>query len=159
MEKGIAALLARLRPRLKRILVRYRIPVADAEDLLQNACLTLVQSWERIENPAAWLVGTLRLMCVDYHRKRRRGIRLQACDVRFLAELVPPQPPPQREAEIFWDLYVLTGVLSHRLQRIVHLRYRLGLSVAEIAALLGYRPSSVRQLSSRALARMRRAYG
>src|SRR5258708_13286464 len=62
-RESLEQLLRRLRPRLKQVLGRYRIPAHDAEDLVQEALISTIQKWEVIQDPEAWLLVTLRNRC------------------------------------------------------------------------------------------------
>jgi len=155
-EQDIVDLLTRMTPRLKRILASFRVPAADAEDLLQEACLALVRSWRRIDCPEAWLRQTLYRICYLWATRRRRAW-LQYLDGVFLEALAPAQRPAQERAELFWDVQALLAHLPRRCRILLQLRYGLGLSSEEIAARLGYRPESIRTLSARAVARLRHA--
>jgi RNA polymerase sigma factor (sigma-70 family) len=153
-EQGFVELVERMRPRLKRILASFRVPACDAEDLLQEAFLALVRSWGRIECPEAWLGQTLYRICCTYLTRRRNG-RLQYLDGGSLEGYAPVQRPAQERAELYCDLKRLARLLPRRYQLLLELRYGLGMSSDEIAAQLGYRSSSVRKLSIRALTRLR----
>ncbi|MFY9820220.1 MAG: sigma-70 family RNA polymerase sigma factor [Thermoanaerobaculia bacterium] len=155
-EAGIIDLLTRMTPRLQRILASFQIPAAEAEDLVQDACLSLVRNWARIECPEAWLTQALYRLCHASAISRRRD-RLQYLDGNFLEALAPVQRPAQERAELFWDLQTLAVFLSRRQQLVLQLRYGLGMSPDEIAAQLGYRSCSIRKSTSRALARLRKA--
>lgn len=155
-EEDIIDLLARMTPRLKRILASFRIPVAEAEDLVQDACLSLVRNWVRIECPEAWLAQALYRLCYASAISRRRA-RLQYLAANFLEALAPVQRPAQERAELFWDLNTLATFLSRRQQVLLQLRYGLGMSPEKIAAQLGYGSCSIRKSTSRALVRLRKA--
>ncbi|HEX4962564.1 MAG TPA: sigma-70 family RNA polymerase sigma factor [Thermoanaerobaculia bacterium] len=155
-EEDIVEVLTRLTPRLKRIIASFRIPAAEAEDLVQDACLSLVRNWTRIECPEAWLTQALYRMCYASAISRRCA-RLEYFDGNFLEALAPLQRPAQERAELFWDLNTLAAFLSSRQKVFLQLRYGLGMSSEEIAARLGYCSVSVRKSTSRALARLRRA--
>ncbi|HYU33522.1 MAG TPA: sigma-70 family RNA polymerase sigma factor [Thermoanaerobaculia bacterium] len=146
-----------LSPRLKRIVARFRIPPAEAEDLVQEACLALVRHWAAIENPEAWLVRTLSRMCCTWLRRQRQRRWLQYLDEQILEAIAPAEEPPQERAELFLDMETLLAVLPRRSQQLVALRYGLGMTNEEIAARLGYRPASISKLSERVLERLRRS--
>lgn len=152
-DETLDDLLDRLRPRLKQILYRYQIPPEDAEDILQEALLATVLKWERIRNPEAWLVVTLKNRCLIYWR-RRRGSLYTAMDDTALELLSEPEEPPQERDHVRWDLDHLLENLPSRHQDLVRMRYLLGHSPAEVARHLGYQRSSIRKLASRCLARL-----
>jgi RNA polymerase sigma factor (sigma-70 family) len=157
LDRTIAGLLVRLRPQLKRMLARFRIPEIEGEDLLQEACLSLVRDWPRIENPEAWIMGTFYRQCCVYCRRKRRRQWLQYLDLQLLEAFAQVQRAPQERAELLWDLATSCAFLPRRLRLLLELRYGFGMSAEEIAVQLGYRPSSIRKLSARALAQARRA--
>ncbi|HSF40516.1 MAG TPA: sigma factor, partial [Thermoanaerobaculia bacterium] len=74
VRESLDQLLRRLRPRLKQVLGRYRVPAHDAEDLVQEALISTIQKWDVIQDPEAWLLVTLRNRCVVYWRKRRNSL-------------------------------------------------------------------------------------
>ena len=147
--------LARVRPRVKRLLKSYHIPLQDAEDVLQEALLEAVRQWESIRNMEAWLLGTLRFKCATYW-KRQRSERLQAMDPLALEELCEPHSPAQERAEVLLDLRRLTRGLGQRHRAVLWLRYGLGLTTSEVARRLGYCPASIRKLTCRARAKLGR---
>lgn len=157
--ESVADLFVRMRPRLFAIVARHRIPPADVEDLLQDVFLSLLRSGSLVEAPEPWLVGTLRHRCLQYLRAQRRREWLESLDGQLLDVMAPPREPEQEKAARHRDLATVTAGLPLPLRLLLHLRYGLGLTTDEIAARLGYRPNSVRKLSSRALARARRAAG
>jgi RNA polymerase sigma factor (sigma-70 family) len=154
-EHRLEEFLERMRPRLRSLVARYRIPLQDAEDLLQQSLLALVYRREEIRNPEAWLLGTLRKTCLLYWRDRRRQI-YEAVDGAILEWLAEPQPPGQEREELWHDLENLMARLPERCRTLLRLRYRVGLDAAEVAARLGYRPSSIGKVTARCLAAMAR---
>lgn len=153
-EESFDELLERLRPRLKQILYRYQVPPEDAEDILQEALLATVLKWERIRNPEAWLVVTLKNRCLIYWR-RRRGSLCTPMDTVALELLSEPEDPPQEREHLRWDLNSLIEKnLPSRHRDLVRMRYLMGHTPSEVAERLGYQQSSVRKLASRALARL-----
>jgi RNA polymerase sigma factor (sigma-70 family) len=148
-------LLETARPRLRQVLKTCDIPFQDAEDLLQETFLELLRKWDTVRHREAWLVGALRFKCSHYW-KRRRAERLQAFDLPELVEMSPPQAPEQERGDLLHDLRRLVRGLDDRHRAVLFLRFGLGLSTAEVASRLGYRASSIGQLSGRTLARLRR---
>ncbi len=57
-----------MRPKLKAILYRHRIPVEDTEDLIQETLLTLVRRRLEIRDPEAWVIAVLKKKCLMYWR-------------------------------------------------------------------------------------------
>ncbi len=150
-KEPIDQLLRRLRPRLKQVLSRYRVPAHDAEDLVQEALVATVQKWNEIQDPEAWIVVTLRNRCVVYWRKRRNSL-YNAVDTVILELLTEPVAAPQERAELLWDLNDLMEDLPPRCRKLLRLRYGLGYDSSEVAEQMGYHPSSVRKVARRCMA-------
>ena len=68
------AFLVAVRPKLRRMLRRARIPEQDADDLIQDTLLALVFQWRRVRDPNAWVAGALRKHCLMYWRSHRRRL-------------------------------------------------------------------------------------
>ena len=151
VRESLDQLLRRLRPRLKQILGRYRVPAHDAEDLVQEALVSTIQKWDEIQDPEAWLLVTLRNRCVVYWRKRRTNL-YSSVDAAILELLSEPVTAPQEKAELRWDLKNLIDELPPRCRTLLRLRYGLGYDSAEVAAQMGYHPSSVRKVARRCMA-------
>ena len=149
-------LIPRVRPRLKSIFFRYRIPPHETEDIVQEALLAALRKWDSIENKEAWVLGTVRIQCSIYWRRQRANV-LHPVDTSALEFLSEPLRPPQERDEMAWDLATLAATLSPRHRAILWLRYGLGLSNHEVADRLGYCPASVRKLTGRFLERLQRA--
>ena len=150
-RESLDQLLRRLRPRLKQVLGRYRIPAHDAEDLVQEALISTIQKWDVIQDPEAWLLVTLRNRCVVYWRKKHTNL-YNSVDAVILELLSEPESAPQEKAEVRWDLDNLIEGLPPRCRRLLRLRYRLGLDSGEVAIQMGYHPSSVRKVARRCMA-------
>lgn len=154
-DQTLRELLEALRPRIKRLLRSYDIPLEDAEDLVQEALLEALRKWGTIRQKDTWLLGTLRIKCSHYWKKRR-GDRLEAFDLAVLEELSGPQAPGQEQKEISMDLQSLTRGVDGRHRAALWLRFGVGLSVDEVALRLGYSAASIRKLTGRCLARLQR---
>ena len=54
--------------------VHFKIPnKQDAEDIIQDVCLTATLKFDTLHNPAAfkvWLIGIARHKCMDYYRRK-----------------------------------------------------------------------------------------
>lgn len=150
-KEPIELLLRRLRPRLKQVLARYRVPAHDAEDLVQEALVSTIQKWGEIQDPEAWVLVTLRNRCVVYWRKRRNSL-YNSVDTVILELLTEPVAAPQERAELLWDLNDLMEALPPRCRKLLRLRYGLGYDPSEVAEKMGYHPSSVRKVARRCMA-------
>ena len=153
-EETLEELVRRIRYRLKTVLRSFNIPFQDAEDLLQDSFLEAFRKWESIYDKESWLLGTLRVKCWNY-RKKKRLHPSEVMATKRLEGLCPPLPPPQEKRAEALDLRNLLSVLDPRHQRVLWLRFAMGFSPHEVAEILGYRQSSVRKLTLRATARLR----
>lgn len=154
-DRSLQEFLERMRPRLRSLFARYRVPVQDTEDILQQALLALVYQWDNIRDPEAWLMGTLRKTCLLYWRERRRRL-YDAVDTAVLEWIAAPTPPDQEKNELRHDLESLMARLPERCRSLLRLRYRYGLDPGELAERLGYRPSSIGKVTTRCLAALTR---
>lgn len=152
---GFDDFLKQVEPKLKRVLATYRVPSEDAEDLLQQTLLALVYQWERVRDPEAWLMGTLKRHCLMHLRTLRRRI-YSSMDTAFLELLSQPPESPQERADLLLDLQNLIEKLSPRCQSLLRLRFRLGYEAPEVARKMGYRESSIGKITTRCLAALSR---
>lgn len=148
-------LLARLEPRMKRVLSVYRIPTEDAQDVVQQTMLALVYQWEKVRDPECWVLGTLRRNCLMYWRSQRRRL-YQAVDATILEWLSEPVAPDQERADLLSDLENLIERLPPRCRSLLKLRFRLGYEPPEVAEKMGYRASSIGKITTRCLAALSR---
>ena len=155
LRESLNSLLKSSRPRLERVLRNFEIPPEDAEDILQDAQLTLLYKWDKIRSPESWLIGTVKKKCIMYWRKRR-GSLCEAVDTAILDLLAIPQAPDQEKAELTTDLNRVMSRLSTRCRSLLKLRYGLGYGPTEVAEQMGYRTSSIRKVTNRCLAALTR---
>jgi RNA polymerase sigma factor (sigma-70 family) len=145
-----------VRPKLRRMLLTSRVPAEDTEDLLHDALLALLHRWHEMDTVArreGWLLGTLRHTIFHYWRRRLLERRVQE---KLSLELPLIDTAPQQLLDTAHDAAALTSKLSRRDLKVLWLRYGLELKDDEAAETLGCQPGSVRQLSRRALKRVRR---
>ncbi|HEV3457421.1 MAG TPA: sigma-70 family RNA polymerase sigma factor [Thermoanaerobaculia bacterium] len=158
-EPGAAEILDLLkaaRPKLCRLLASLDVPVEDSEDLIHDSLVALLDHWQEIVgvvNPEAWLLGTLRITILQYWRRRKRQRRMLLLLSRVLAA---SEPPPQERQDAARDVAALTADLSPRDCLILGTCHGDVLKPREAAEILGCQPDSVRKLSRRALAKVRR---
>lgn len=152
---GLNQFLRRVRPKLVRRLRGSGIPEQDAEDLIQQTLLALVDRWEGVRNPEAWVVGAMRKNCLMYWRSRRRRI-YDAVDGSVLEWLAAPERPAQERRELGRDLEAVASRLPERYRSVIRLRYGLGYDPSEVARRLGYRTSSIAKVTTRCLAALGR---
>jgi RNA polymerase sigma factor (sigma-70 family) len=154
-EEPIEALLERIQPRLRSTFSRFRIPIEDAEDLLQQSLLTYLHKRDTIHDPERWLLGTLKNRCLMYWRSRRRRL-YRTVDTAILESVAEPRRPAQETNDLLHDLESVVGHLPERCQALLRLRYRLGCEPPEAARRMGYRTSSIYKVLERCLAALTR---
>ena len=142
-------------PRLRTLLARQRVPPEDVDDILQQTLLALVYQWDRVRDPEAWLIGTVRNQCRLYWR-RKRSTLYEAVDAAVLEWLAAPQPAPQVRSDLWRDLEATLDRMPGRCRRLLRLRYQLGYEASEVAARMGYSPLSIRKVGQRCLAELAR---
>ena len=123
---------------------------------MQQALLALLDVREDVQDPLAWMAGTLRNHCLMYWRRRRRRLYC-AVDSAILEDLAAPTPPEQRTLELNRDLGRVVGKLPSRCRSVLQLRYGLGCRPSETAERLGYRSSSIYKILDRCLAALSRS--
>jgi RNA polymerase sigma factor (sigma-70 family) len=137
------ALLRRHYDLIHRVAWRLTGTRADAQDIAQEVCCTLVEKIGSFKGDAkftTWLIGIVRNACVDHHRRGSALRRLRG----HLAVVTRLQHPPDGR-----DLYRrswLSSALAHlqpALRETVVLVAGEGLSHAEAALLLGVAESTV----------------
>jgi RNA polymerase sigma-70 factor (sigma-E family) len=115
-----------------------------AEDIAQDAYTRLHPRYAGIDNAGAYLRVSLVNAAQSFHRRRgRERARLQRA-----------APPPDSAEAIDGGARELLDAIDHlpyRQKAVVVLRYYEDLSEADIAAVLGCRPGTVKSLASRAL--------
>lgn len=155
LRESLDVLLKGVRSRLEWVLRSFEVPPEDAEDILQEAQLTLLYKWDTIRSPESWLVGTVKKKCVMYWRKRRASL-VQAVDTALLELVAEPSAPEQARRELRCDLERVLGRLPARCRSLLRLRYGLGYRPSEVAEHMGYRRSSIRKVTNRCLAALTR---
>lgn len=140
----------KVRPRLRKILSRYRIPPQDSDDLMQEAFLILVTKWGTVQNPEAWIVATLANRCIIYWRKSRSRL-WDLVDGAVLELLAESGPPAQDGLDLRVDLENLVANLPDRCRSLLRLRYQLGCTTTETAEKTGYCRSSIRKVTRRCI--------
>jgi RNA polymerase sigma factor (sigma-70 family) len=116
-----------------------------AEDLAQEAFAAVADRFAGLDHPAAYLRTTVLNLARSHHRRRARHDRL--------LHLVDRPADVQLGAP---ELLDAVDALPHREKAVLVLRYYEDLPEAEIAAVLGMRPATVRTVAARALRRLRR---
>lgn len=150
-ERALERSLDELRPRLRGLFSRHRIPPEDAEDILQQTLLAYLYRRESVEDFERWLLGSIRKRCLMYWRGRRRRF-YTAIDAAILDELAEQDVPEQEQADFQRDLRRVVGQLTERCRDLLQLRFGFGYEPPEAARRLGYQPSGIYKTLERCLA-------
>lgn len=116
-----------------------------AEDLAQEAFARVLPKWERIENPRAYLRASVVNACRSWQSRRRTE-----------REKLPLLADANADELAFDLLADAVAALPYRQRAVLVLRYYLDLKESEIASAIGCRPGTVKSLTSRALAALRK---
>jgi RNA polymerase sigma-70 factor (sigma-E family) len=116
---------------------------AEAEEIVQDAFVRVRTRIDRVDNPSAYL----RTAVVNGCRNRYRRILVER------RHASPAQPATNDRVDEMSDAL---AALPTRQRAVIVLRYYAGMSEAEIADTLGCRPGTVKSLSHRGLAELRR---
>ncbi len=131
------------RNRLRRVAYLMTGQRAVAEELVHDAFVRLHQKWDTVEVPAAYLRTTLVRLCLTWRDRTAIG---RAREPRSPDRVEPP------EIDETWHLLARLP----RDQRVaLVLRYYEDLPTAEIARVMGWRPTTVRTRIHRALTKLR----
>jgi RNA polymerase sigma factor (sigma-70 family) len=115
-----------------------------AEEIVQDAFVALQSTSTVVANPGAYLRTSVVNSCRSFHRHRAVVAR---SPVRRADAVVPEHD----------ELFDALNALSWRQQAVLVLRFHVDLPEAAIADILHCRPSTVRSITKRALANLRKA--
>lgn len=118
--------------------------LAQAEEVVQDAFVELYRHRETVTAPEAWLRRAVASKATSWVRRRRLERRHEQAD--------RPQVAVQTVTS---DFMAMLHPLTARQRAALFLRYHEDLSEAEIAAVLGCRPGTVKSLVNRALTELR----
>lgn len=119
--------------------------VAVAEEVVQESFVAVDQRWQAIERPGGYLRTTVVRGCAAVLRRREIEHRH-----------APAEPEPTQLPTHLVELRDAIATLPDRQRIVIVLRYFVDLPDDEIAQLLDARPSTVRSLARRALAKLRK---
>lgn len=124
----------------------------QAQDLAQVALTKLYQSWDKVRDPAARDGYVRRIMVNENNSSWRRPWRRREISTSTFADTAhaPTTDPDTRGA--VWDL---VQTLPAKQRTVIVLRYYEGMSVAEIADVMGTSTGTVKSQASRAIATLR----
>ena len=120
---------------------------AIAEEVVQDAFVAVNERWDSVDHPGAYLRTSVVNGCAQVLRRRTIEQRYRAARVEVADSEIPEQLIELRHA---------LDRLSDRQRLVVVLRYFADLPDEEIAEALGVQPSTVRSLSHRAVAALRK---
>ncbi len=157
----LTQLVRELSPRIWVVIRRYARDDDDADDLLQDCWVRILErleAYKRRGSFAAWAIAVSKNVCrTRLRRARRQGVRTTA--LQDVAEVSggPPDPLEQlrldRQREI---LYAALGKLPDRERDAIVLRVLEGRDTEETATILNVAPATVRSLMQRGMYRLRR---
>ena len=111
-----------------------------AEELAQDGFLAANRTWSKVsayDDPGAWVRRVVANRCVSSGRRHLTGLRL----VARLARERPPEPDLTTESDELWQA---VRSLPRRQAQVIALTYLEDRSVADVAAVLGCGPETVR---------------
>lgn len=156
VDVALEAFIGQEGPRLVGTLALYVGDAGLAEELAQEALVRLCQHWPRVrmmERPGGWLTRVALNLARSSWRRR-------TAERRALARLGPPVEAAV-DPDVATTLAVRRAVaaLPERQRRALVLRYYARHSVAEVAAEMSCAEGTVKSLTSKAIAALRRAPG
>lgn len=114
-----------------------------AEEVVHDAVLALRPRWDDLTDPPAYLRTTVVNRCRSWLRRQRTA----------RAHVPDPAEPSHQQPDELWDAL---ATLDERRRTAIVLRFYEDLPDAEIAAVLGCRPATVRTLVHRGLHLLRK---
>ncbi|GEM_PF-5403441 len=159
-QRAIALLFRTFQPPLLRYLRHYAPDVA--EDLAAECWLAVSKVLATFEGDAqdlrAWLFGVARHQVANHYRSRRRRLRLWRAEEPIGPILLDPADVVVNSFSAQEAVEALARSLPHDQAEVVLLRVVAGLSVGQVATMLGRSPGSVRVTQHRALRRLARTW-
>lgn len=147
--EAFGRLAARWTPRLLTFAARSIGSAEGAKDVVQETWASALRTIGRLEDPArfaAWIYAIAARKSTDNLRAKYRGQRI-ADEVERVAAV---EPPPDSDPDARLDLRAALQRLSREQRIAVALLYGQDLSVAEIAAVTGVAPGTVKSRLSAA---------
>ena len=165
LEADVIELFDQLRDRLMRYLFTFHLPVADCEEVIQEAFLALFRHLQRgrsRHNLRGWLFRVSHNLALKRYRQSRRDFSsLVDLEGTSEVEVADPAPNPETEfsnGETRERLQAVVRALPQQDRRCLALRAE-GLRYREIAEILEISLGSVSISLERSLARLARANG
>jgi RNA polymerase sigma-70 factor (ECF subfamily) len=163
---GFEALFRAYYEPLARFAVRYTESIAVAEELVQDVFTQVWMDrarWPVPQNRKAYLFTAVRNRALNAGRRRRMEadwveaeiIGAESADDPAVEDTPTPGPNPDALAHLERSV----ASLPERCRLVMHLRWREGMSYAEIAAVMGISTKGVENQLARGLRALRRAFG
>lgn len=153
-DSAIEELHVRLRKVLFGIAVRkYRLEPAEAEDVVQQAWLLFLEKRNHVENPAAWLAGTVTNLCRRQIDRSRR-FRETFLDVEAIEEMTDQRTSAPERSLALQDALAGLDEASRNVCRLIALE---GRGYGEVSVLTGLPLGSIGPMYLRAKKKMKLA--
>jgi len=162
IEAEVMTLFEEYRTRLLRYSVSFGVPVADAEEIVQDVFLSLFQHLRlgrSRRNLRGWIFRVAHNLTLKRRHANKRQLELLDDDAKIAALLVDPSANPEASctnAERQHRLLAIVQALPDIEQSCLRMRAE-GLRYREIAAILGISLGSVSAFLTRSLAKLIRA--
>jgi RNA polymerase sigma-70 factor (ECF subfamily) len=140
----------------------YAIAGADAEDVVQDACVKAYRHLDGFREGASFRTWLLAIVANEARNGRRSAGRRVTLALREAARRPLPGAGPEEEVvgrERRQQLLDALVTLNARDREVVALRFFVGLSERDTAEVLGCAPGTVKSRLSRALSRLRAVLG
>jgi len=150
-----------LRNPVLRYLLSCRVPVADAEEIVQETFLLLfrhLRAGKPRDNLQGWIFGVAHNLALKHHARVRREAADGGAELETTAAAEPGPAERYELLEQQHGLLAILRALPEQDQRCLSLRAE-GLRYREIARILGMSLGSVANSLSRSLGRLARGVG
>jgi RNA polymerase sigma-70 factor (sigma-E family) len=153
LDETLSRLVAESGDRLLRLAYQLTHDRSMAEDVVQEALMSIYRSWRRRMPPVEHVEAYARRAVVNEFLRRRR----LKSSTEVVTDLVPERANPgfDDSAVDRASLWQELGTLPARQRTVLVLRYYEDLPDAEIAELIGAKEPTVRSLAARGLAALR----
>lgn len=159
-DRALAALCRDEHPRLVGLLALYVGSRPVAEDLAQEALIRLHQHWPRVRtmpSPRSWLFGVALNLARSWWRRRYAEHRANRRHQAGAAETTGDSPGTGTEPDTVLAVRAAVAQLPPRQRAALVLRFYAGLPVAETARQMGCAEGTVKSLTHKAIAALRRS--
>jgi RNA polymerase sigma-70 factor, ECF subfamily len=155
---ALATLYARHAAGLLRYLERFKTPVEENEDILQETFIRIFEGrghYEGRERFRAWLYTVATRLALDHVQEGRR--RNDILETRYAPEVGPSIEPQEVAlgARMRRRLEAILDALPHEQSLALHLRFQDGFSYREMATICGEAEGTLRSRVHHALRRLR----